>query len=221
VEFRLLSDVPPEEARELLAVSRRRTFAKGEVVFHAGDPGDSLHLVVKGSFAVRLIAPRGDTVTVAVRGPGDNFGEMALAAPDARRSATVAALEPAETLAVYYGEFERLSRRHPEMSQVLISFLSAEIRRQNELLLDALYVPAERRVVRRLAELADVYADGDGVIALTQEELAQIAGTSRGTVNRVLREQEERGAISLRRGKTTIVDRDALRGADPRGLPRR
>lgn len=215
MEFRLLSEVPPEEARQLLAISRRRTFAKGEVVFHRGDPGDSLHLVVKGSFAVRLMTPLGDTVTVAVRGRGDNFGEMALAATDARRSATVAALEPAETMAVYYGEFERLRRRHPEMSQVLISFLAAEIRRQNELLLDALYVPAERRVLLRLAELADVYADGEGVIALTQEELAQIAGTSRGTVNRVLREQEERGTISLRRGKTKIVDRDSLRRTAP------
>ncbi|HEX6664910.1 MAG TPA: helix-turn-helix domain-containing protein [Gaiellaceae bacterium] len=56
--------------------------------------------------------------------------------------------------------------------------------------LDALYVPAERRVLRRLPELADVYADDDGVIALTQEELGQIAGTTRATVNRVLREQE-------------------------------
>jgi CRP/FNR family cyclic AMP-dependent transcriptional regulator len=72
-------------------------------------------------------------------------------------------------------------------------------------------VPAERRVLRRLAELADMYADGDGVIALTQEELGQIAGTSRATVNRVLREQETRGAVELRRGRTAIVDRDALR----------
>ena len=198
-------------------MARRRTFAKGEVVFHRGDPGDSLHLVVKGSFAVRLITPLGDTVTVAVRGPGDNFGEMALVEQDARRSATVAALQPGETLALYYGDFERLRRRHPEISQVLIGFLAAEVRRQNELLLDALYVPAERRVLRRLAELAEVYADGDGTIALTQEELAQIAGTSRATVNRVLREQEARGTISSRRGKTTVLDREALRRSGARG----
>ena len=73
-------------------------------------------------------------------------------------------------------------------------------------------------MLRRLAELADVYADGDGAIALTQEELAQIAGTSRATINRVLREQEERGTISLTRGKTTIVDRELLRRSGPRGL---
>jgi CRP/FNR family transcriptional regulator, cyclic AMP receptor protein len=211
VEFRLLSDVPPEDVRALLAISRRRSFAKGEVVFHRDDPGDSLHLIVKGSFAVRIMTPLGDTVTLAVRGRGDNFGEMALADPDSRRSATVAALQQSETMAVYYGEFERLRSRHPQIDRVLTAFLVGEIRRQNELLLDALYIPAERRVLRRLAELAGMYADADGVIALTQEELGQIAGASRSTVNRVLRELEVRGTIALRRGKTAIVDRDSLR----------
>jgi len=211
VEFRLLSDLPPEDVRALLAVSRRRTFDKGEVVFHRDDPGDSLHLVVKGSFAIRLMTPLGDTVTVGVRGPGDNFGEMALAAPESRRSATVAALQPSETMAVRFTEFERVRKTYPDITNVLIAFLAGEIRRQNELLLDALYVPADRRVLRRLVELADMYADGDGVIALNQEELAQIAGTSRATVNRVLREQEQRGAVALARGKTAIVDRELLR----------
>src|SRR3954447_16976350 len=220
MEFPLLASLAPRATPELLAIWRRRTFQRGEVVFHRDDPGDSLHLIVKGSFAVRIVTPLGDTVTVAVRGPGDNCAEMALAAPDARRSATVAALQPAETMAVYYPEFERLRRRHPEIDRLLIAFLTAEIRRQNELLLDALYVPAERRVLRRLAELADVYADGDGTIALTQEEIAQIAGTSRATVNRVLREQEARGAIALRRGRTTIVDGELLRRAGPRGPAR-
>jgi CRP/FNR family transcriptional regulator, cyclic AMP receptor protein len=221
VDFRLLADVPPEDVRALLAISRRRTFAKGEIVFHRDDPGDSLHLVVKGSFAVRLMTPLGDTVTVAVRGPGDNFGEMALADPASHRSATVAALQPSETMAVYYAEFERLRTRHPQIDRVLIAFLVGEIRRQNELLLDALYVPAERRVLRRLAELAEVYADGDGVIALTQEELGEIAGTTRATVNRVLREQEERGTIALKRGQTKIVDRESLLHHGSRGTSRR
>jgi CRP-like cAMP-binding protein len=211
VEFRLLADVPAEEVRRLLAISRRRTFGKGEVVFHRGDPGDSLHLVVKGAFAVRITTPRGDTVTVAVRGPGDNFGEMALTDAAHHRSATVVALEPAETMAVYYGEFERLRRAQPRVGEMLVAFLAGEVRRQNQLLLDALYVPAEQRVLRRLAELADTYAH-DGVIGLTQEELAQIAGTSRATVNRVLRAEEARGTIALRRGKVAVLRRGALGG---------
>ena len=221
MEFRLLASVPPEDVRALLAISRRRSFGKGEVVFHRDDPGDSLHLIVKGSFAVRIMTPLGDTVTVAVRGSGDNFGEMALADPDSRRSATVAALQPSMTMAIYYGAFDRLRKQHPQINEVLTAFLVGEIRRQNELLLDALYVPAERRVLRRLAELADMYADDDGVIALTQEELGQIAGTTRSTVNRVLREQEERGTIALTRGQTKIIDRESLVHAAYPGRSRR
>jgi len=202
--------VPAEEVRQLVAISRRRSFQKGEIVFHRGDPGDSLHLVVKGRFALRIMTPVGDSVTIGVRGPGENFGEMALVDPRAHRSATVQALEPAETQAVYYGEFERLRGRHPQISQVLIAFLAGALRRQNELLLEALYVPAERRLLRRLAELSATYADAHGVIALTQEELAQMAGTSRATVNRVLRDEERRGTLELRRGRTVVIDADAL-----------
>jgi CRP/FNR family cyclic AMP-dependent transcriptional regulator len=210
VEWRLLKDVPAEEVRQVVAISRRRSFQKGEVVFHQGDPGDSLHLVVKGRFAVRIMTPLGDSVTIAVRGPGENFGEMALVDPETRRSATVQALEPAETQAVYYGELERLRAKHPQISQVLIAFLAGALRRENELLLEALYVPADRRLLRRLAELAATYADADGVIALTQEELAQMAGTSRATVNRVLREEERRGTLELGRGRTVVLDGEAL-----------
>ena len=109
-----------------------------------------------------------------------------------------------------HGELERLRAKHPQISQVLIAFLAGALRRENELLLEALYVPADRRLLRRLAELAATYADADGVIALTQEELAQMAGTSRATVNRVLREEERRGTLELRRGRTVVLDGEAL-----------
>ena len=114
----------------------------------------------KGRFAVRIMTPLGETATIAVRGPGDSFGEMALVDEGARRSATVAALEDAETIAVYQAEFHRLRKEHPQVDQVLIAFLAAEVRRQNELLLEALYIPVERRVLRRLVELARAYDDG-------------------------------------------------------------
>jgi CRP/FNR family transcriptional regulator, cyclic AMP receptor protein len=208
VRWRLIAGVPEEEVRRLLSIARRRRFSRSEVVFHRDDPADSLHLVNKGRFAIRIITPLGDTVTLGIRGPGDSFGEMALVADGMRRSATLAALEEAETFAIYVTEFQRLRREHPSVNQVLIGFLAEEVRRQNELLLEALYVPVERRVLRRLAELAELYHEG--AIPLTQEQLAEIAGTSRATVNRVLREEQERGTVELRRGKTVVVDADAL-----------
>jgi len=214
MRWRLVSGVAVEEDRRLLSIARRRRFSRREVVFHRDDPADSLHLVEKGRFAIRIMTPLGETVTIGVRGPGDTFGEMALVSESGRRSATVASLEDAETFAVYQADFHRLRREHPTVNDVLIAFLAEEIRRQNQLLLEALYVPAERRLLRRLVELVGVYGEETREIPLTQEALAEIAGTSRATANAVLRREEERGTIELRRGRTIVIDLDALeRGA--------
>ena len=156
------------------------------------------------------MTPLGETVTIGIRGPGDSFGEMGLVADGRKRSATVEALEEAETFAVHVADFRRLLKGHPSVNQVLIGFLAEEVDRQNELLLEALYVPVERRVLRRLAELSVLYAGHDSVIPLTQEQLAEMAGTSRATVNRVLREEQTRGTVELRRGRTAVLDPEAI-----------
>lgn len=212
MEWRLLDGVPGEEVRRLLTVARRRSFRKGEVVFHQGDAADSLHLISKGKFAVRVTTPLGEQATIAIRAQGDSFGEMAIVGRDAKRSATIEALEEAETFCVGEDEFRRLRREHPLVDQLLIDFLADEVRMLNARLLEALYVPVDRRVLRRLAELARLYADGDGevVIPLTQEELAGLAGATRATVNQVLQAQQEQGLVALRRGRTIVLDRDAL-----------
>jgi CRP/FNR family cyclic AMP-dependent transcriptional regulator len=212
VHWRLLEEVPAEQVRELLQIARRRRFSRNEVVFHRDDPGDSLHLISKGRFAIQVMTPLGDTATIAVRGPGESFGEMALVG-GARRSATVAALEDSETFSIYQREFERLRREHPAVSEVLVRFLVREVRMLNDRLLEALYVPVERRVLRRLVELAELYPAEDGVpeITLTQEAISELAGAKRPTVNRVLREEADRGLIELLRGRIRILDLEGLR----------
>jgi len=213
MEWRLLAGVPEEEIRTLLSVARRRHFSRDEVVFHRDDPGDSLHLIVKGRFAIRITTPLGDTAMIGVRGPGDFFGELALLADTHGRAATVSALEEAETFAVTHSAFEALRSRHHGITDLVLRLLAGEIRRLDERLLEALYLPAEKRLRRRLCELADVYgAAGKGPIELplTQESLAELAGTSRATVNRVLRDEEQRGTLELHRRRTVIGDLDAL-----------
>ena len=208
-----MAGVSEDERRELLQIARRRRFARNEVVFHRDDPGDSLHLIQKGRFAVRVMTPLGDVATIAVRGPGESFGEMALVAEAPRRSATVAALEDAETLAVYRNEFEQLRQRHPQVNKMLFRFLSNEVRVLNERLLEALYVPVEKRVVRRLSELANLYPaseDGAAVIVLPQEIVAELVGATRPSVNQVLRGLQGRGLLTLGRGRIEITDLAAL-----------
>jgi CRP-like cAMP-binding protein len=209
VEWTLLAAVPVEDVRHVVSIARRRTFARGEVVFRDGDPAESMHLIVKGRFAVRVTTPLGDTVLLSLQGPGECFGELALLGTESRRSATVAALERCETLSVLRDDFDGLLVRNPGVSRVLLALIADQLRRSNERLVEAHYTDAETRVRRRLRDLAKIY--GDGTIRLKQEEIAEIAGTSRATVNRVLREEEKKGTLEVARGRTIVRDLDALR----------
>lgn len=209
MEFELLRDVPAADVRRVLTIARRRTFSRGEVVFHEGDLADSLHLVARGRFAVRVRTPLGDSAMLALRGPGQAFGELALVSgPESVRAATVESLDAGETHAVYRREFDALRREHPRVDDVLLALLAGEIRRTNALLLDSYYSGADARVRRRLLDLAA--GATDGVVRLTQEDLASLAGTSRATVNRVLREEQRRGTLELRRGTVAVRDAAAL-----------
>lgn len=207
MKWELLRDVPDEDVARLLSTARRRRFAKGEVLFHEGDPATSFHLIDAGRVAVRVTTPLGDVATVDVLAAGNVVGELALLCPIGERSATVVALEPVRTHAVGQADFATLRRDHPSVEEILVQLLAARFRRLNERLLEALYVPADRRVRRRLLELAELYGSD---IPLTQEDLAGLAGTTRATVNRVLRQEERDGAVALSRGKVSLVDRRAL-----------
>jgi len=213
MRWRLLDSVPDDVVARTLALARRRTFARDEVVFHEADPGDCVHLIESGRVAVRVATSHGQRATLAVLGPGEAFGELALLSPEARRTASIVALEATVTLSIHEADFRRLRVDRPEVAEVLIVLLTAQIRRLSAQLLDALYVPAEARVRKRLLELAAAYAPDDGgevVVPLRQEDLAELAGTSRATVNRVLREEARRGTVRLSRGQTTVLDREGL-----------
>jgi CRP/FNR family transcriptional regulator, cyclic AMP receptor protein len=203
MEWAILAGVPEADQRRLLSIARRRTFSRREVVFHHGDPADSLHLVHSGRFAVRIQTPLGDTVMLSLLGPGETFGEIALLDGVGPRSATVVALEKAETRAIHKLDFDALVARHPGVADLLARALAARVRRLSELLLEAHYIPADTRVLRRISEFG-------GVIALTQEELSNLAGTSRATVNRVVKDAQARGELDVKRGRIEVIDPDAL-----------
>lgn len=213
-DWPLLRSLSEEDRRQVLSAARRRRFTRREVLFHEGDPGDTLHLIDKGRVAIRITTPLGDAATVGVLGRGDVVGEMAILEEGGRRGATVMALEATETLSVDRGAFLELRRRYPGVDLFIFDVLMANIRRVNVQLMEALFVPVDRRVVRRLLSLADIYAQRDQIdcveVALTQDDLASLAGTSRATVNRVLRQAEEAGAVSLSRGRIRVTDRALL-----------
>lgn len=212
IDFPLLAGLGETERSRLLAAGELRRFRRHEVVCHEGDPGDSLHLILSGRLAIRVTTPLGDVATLTLLGAGDSFGELALLDPDARRTATVVALEPTRTLALRRSVLVALREQHPEFDRFLIITLAGYVRRLSAMVLEAMYLPVEQRVRRQLARLARIYG-GDAPraeIHLTQDDIASLAGTTRATANRVLRALQTRGVLTLARGHIVILDRAGL-----------
>jgi CRP/FNR family cyclic AMP-dependent transcriptional regulator len=204
----LLAGMSAEDRRQVPASGRRRRFAAREVVFHEGDPADTFLLVDVGRMAVRAATPLGDTVTFAVVGPGEVVGELALIDDGARRSASVVALEATEAWSFTAETFHRLRRTNAGADAFVLQTLAADIRRLSGLLVEALHLPVETRVLRRLTDLERQYRSTEAHtrIPLTQDALASLAGASRATVNRVLRAVAADGLLELRRGRIVVLD---------------
>src|SRR5687767_12971079 len=117
----ILASLSSTDRNQLLQAGRRRRFTKGETVFHQGDPADSVHLLADGRVAVRVLTPQGNQAIVAVLGPGNLFGELALIEPRGRRTATITAIEACETIALGRAEFSSLRIRYPEIDQCLLA----------------------------------------------------------------------------------------------------
>jgi CRP/FNR family cyclic AMP-dependent transcriptional regulator len=201
--------------RRLVEAGHRRRYRRGEVIFHEGDPANSMHVLLAGHVSVGVTTPMGDSAVFTVLGPGAIFGELALLADHSERSATTKALDVVETLSLRADHVAAIRRTDPAMDRFLISLLIEYLGRQDARLLEALYVPVEKRILRRLIALSRLYGDGDRgtVVPLTQDVLADIAGTTRPTTNQVLRAAEADGLVSLARGQ--------LRIEDPAGIARR
>jgi CRP/FNR family transcriptional regulator, cyclic AMP receptor protein len=200
------------DRRELLTVCRRRRFGRGDVVFWQGDPGLTIHLVERGSFAARVTTPMGQSIVVNVFRRRDVFGELALVAPDRRRTATVVALEPSESLELDRRDFEDLSRRLTSFNRLLVTALARRVNDTTEQFLEAVHQPVEVRVARRLALLDEGLGPehrGDW-IAIRQEDLAEFSSTTRPRVNRVLTELARKKVVELRRGQVRVLDASAL-----------
>lgn len=210
--WELLSPLGEAERAELVRRARRRRFARGEVVFHEGDPADTVHLVASGHVFIRITTPQGDVATLRVIGPGGHFGELALVAPGARL-ATVRAVEGAETVVVSADSFAGLRQRNPDLERALTEMMTAEVRRLSHQLVEALYLPVPKRIRRRLLDLHAMYSvDGaPAVLPFTQEDVAGLAGTTRPTANKELMSLQEAGLISVGRGRIEVLDPTGLR----------
>ncbi|GAC1599528.1 MAG: Crp/Fnr family transcriptional regulator [Acidimicrobiales bacterium] len=197
---------------ELLGMGRRRRYRRGEVIFHEGDVADTVHLIEAGHVASCAFTESGDTVTYRVLGPGEVFGLLSLESGTVRRYGTTLALDEAVTHVIDAGRMRERCLGDPAMGQILIDLLSGQIRSFAASLVEALFVPVDTRVLRRLAALSHLYGYGQAGtrIPLTQEAIAGLAGTSRATVSRVLKGLEDAKIVARGRSAVIVLDPEAL-----------
>jgi CRP-like cAMP-binding protein len=215
MDWDLVASLPDGDRAEILAAAAPRTFNRGEMLVHAGDRADSLHLIVEGRVAVEISTTDGDRATLNILGPGDYFGELSLvgSAAGGHRTATVLALEPTRTLSIDVVTFERLRTRQPAFERLLVTALAARVEQLSERLLDVLYVGLDRRLYRCLLDLAKIYGDDEVPLSipLTQDQLAGLVGGTRPSVNQALQKLSGQGIVQLQRGRIVVRDLAALR----------
>src|SRR5260370_16640494 len=161
MDWPVLRSLLPQGRRGLVAGLRRRPYPRDEVIFHQGDPADPLHLIAAGHVSVRATLRGGEFVVLAILGPGDAFGEIALVGSPQVRGATIVALERCETLSLSRDEFHRLRTSYPGVDRFLVELLAARVENLNNYLLEALYVPAETHVLPRPLPLSDLPPNTD------------------------------------------------------------
>lgn len=210
----LFTHADEDALRELARALRRRRFRRNEVVFHEGDPGDSLHIVASGQIKILLLSAEGEEAIIATLRPGDFFGELALL-DGAPRSATAVAVDPAETLVLPRLVFRELLERSEGLRDALLTGLAHELRRLTSQVEELYFLDLAGRLATRLARLArEAEPEAEHEVRLdwpfTQADLASMIGGSRQSVNRLLSLLVDDGLLRIEPDHLVITDVNEL-----------
>ena len=190
------------------------TFPRGTTIFNEGEPGDRLFIITSGKVKLARHAPDGRENLLTIMGPSDMFGELSIFDPGPRTSAAVCVTEV--TAATMDSQMlHDWIQAHPEISEQLLRVLARRLRRTNNALADLIFTDVPGRVAKALLQLANRFGVQEGGALrvhhdLTQEEIAQLVGASRETVNKALAEFAHRGWIRLEGKSVLISDTERL-----------
>jgi CRP-like cAMP-binding protein len=204
---------------EAAAVSLRASMdsvkiAKGSILFKEGDDGEHLYVIVDGKLKLGTSSGDGRENLLSILGPGEMFGELSLFDPGPRTS-TATAVTDAKLLSLSHEKVIPWLKQNPEVSLQLLTRLSQRLRRTNEAVGDLVFSDVPGRVAKALIDLGDRFGKSspEGLLVnhdLTQEELAQLVGASRETVNKALADFAGRGWLKLDGRSVLITDVDRL-----------
>jgi CRP-like cAMP-binding protein len=204
---------------EAAAISLRASMdsvkiAKGSILFKEGDDGEHLYVIIDGKLKLGTSSGDGRENLLSILGPGEMFGELSLFDPGPRTS-TATAVTDAKLLSLSHEKVIPWLKQNPEVSLQLLTRLSQRLRRTNEAVGDLVFSDVPGRVAKALIDLGDRFGktSPEGLLVnhdLTQEELAQLVGASRETVNKALADFAGRGWLKLDGRSVLITDVERL-----------
>jgi CRP/FNR family transcriptional regulator, cyclic AMP receptor protein len=189
-------------------------FPRGHMVFAQGEPGDLLYIIISGKVKIGNRSPNGQETLLAILGPSDMFGELSVFDPGPRTSSATTITEVC-AVSMDRDALRTWIADRPEIAEQLLRVLARRLRRTNNNLADLIFTDVPGRVAKLLLQLAQRFGtQDDGALRvaheLTQEEIAQLAGASRETVNKALAEFAHRGWIRLHAKTVWIYDSERL-----------
>lgn len=187
---------------------------RGDVVFHTGDTGDCLYVVLAGKAKITRTSPDGRENLLAILGPGDLLGELSLF-DSLARTATATAVTDLTLSRLDESDFHAYLDDRPAVARELLRVLARRLRDTNAAMADLVFTDVPGRVAKALLTLADRFgSDAEGGLRvhhdLSQEELAQLVGASRETVNQALSDFASRGWLRLEGKSVLLIDRARL-----------
>ena len=210
----LFSALDAEAAAALRASMTEKRVPRSGVIFSEGEPGDRMYVILDGKVKLGQTSPDGRESLLAVLGPGEVFGELSLFDPGPR-TATATAVTDTVVVGLGHADLRPWLTGRPKVAEALLQALAQRLRRTNEALADLVFSDVPGRVAKQLLELADKFGQPgpDGVLVhhdLTQEELAQLVGASRETVNKALADFTQRGWVEVDQRQVLLVDMERL-----------
>ena len=206
----IFSDLSPSDLNKIAERMVLRTFSKGQMILLEDDLGQTFFVIAGGSVKITRLSDDGREVILAMLGEADFFGEMSLL-DGAGRSANVVALEAAEVLTLARNDFLEILQEYPKISISLLEELTQRIRKSDQQIESLSLSDVEQRIgitlIRLAEELGTIKRGSVKIKNLPyQQDIANMAGTSRETVSRTFKLLEEKGLVTREGRKLTIYN---------------